>query len=669
MKKRVYFNEYNMKIGNSTYFPIASGLLHCYAETFKDIRAHYQFEPYIFYRDSPEVLLSKYQSPAVAAFSVSMWNENLSLVVARLVKQKYPNCLIVCGGPSIPFEAEHYLKENDFIDVVCRGEGEKVFAQILQRYIVTDQFSDIPGISYRCKKTNTIVKNEDNIEITKNLDEFPSPYTTGKYDHLFLEYPEIEFQAIMETNRGCPFSCSFCFWGQGGLSTKFRYFSPEYVKQVITWCGDKKIKYIFNADSNFGMLNRDQEIAQIIVDVKKKFGYPQKFRTCYGKNTDAKIFKIGNLFHEHGLEKGVTLARQSNNKETLKHINRSNIKLSTFDTLQTLYSERGIPIYSEMILGLPGETKESWIQGLEDLMEVAPKNQTFIHLCQILPNTEMAAPDYRKQHAIKSVRIPLELIHCSTNSESFSIEYEEVTIGTNKMSTDEWKQCFVYAKLVQIFMGLKAGYFLMLFLNKHLGLSYRDFFSWLIDNTHKAFPNSLIAKSLAFFENRAIATTEGAGRGVKCPDFGDIYFDEEEAEFLKICANREMYYIELEKLVKQYLSDKKIAVESELIEEVISFQFLMMPAHDRAYPHESHAFKYNLGEYFQTILTQNTDLVERYNLITITDPMDYQGNKNAFMKERILFGRKSGACIHTFTELASQVNNPSDRINLANIRP
>ena len=175
MKKRVYFNEYNMKIGNSTYFPIASGLLHCYAETFKDIRAHYQFEPYIFYRDSPEVLLSKYQSPAIAAFSVSMWNENLSLVVARLVKRKYPNCLIVCGGPSIPFEAEHYLRENDFIDVVCRGEGEKVFAQILQRYIVTDQFSNIPGISYRCKKTNTVIKNEGNIGITKNLDEFPSP--------------------------------------------------------------------------------------------------------------------------------------------------------------------------------------------------------------------------------------------------------------------------------------------------------------------------------------------------------------------------------------------------------------------------------------------------------------------------------------------------------------
>ena len=81
------------------------------------------------------------------------------------------------------------------------------------------------------------------------------------------------------------------------------------------------VNQFFNADSNFGMHKRDEKIAEKLIETKLKTGYPDKFRTCWGKNTSEQIFKIANLFQTHNLEKGMTIARQSNSKEVLSFNN------------------------------------------------------------------------------------------------------------------------------------------------------------------------------------------------------------------------------------------------------------------------------------------------------------------------------------------------------------
>ena len=101
----------------------------------------------------------------------------------------------------------------------------------------------------------------------------------------------------------------------------------------------KKIKYVFNADSNFGMHKRDIDIAYKLVETKKKYGYPEKFRTCWGKNTSEQIFKVAELLNLHGLEKGITLARQTNSEEALKNVKRDNIKLEAYSDLENRFNE------------------------------------------------------------------------------------------------------------------------------------------------------------------------------------------------------------------------------------------------------------------------------------------------------------------------------------------
>ena len=113
-------------------------------------------------------------------------------------------------------------------------------------------------------------------------------------------------------------------------TTKYRHHYLERVFAEIDWIAEKKIKYVFNADSNFGMHKRDMDIAKKLVETKKKFGYPEKFRTCWGKNTSEQIFQIASLLNLYDMEKGVTLTRQTNSEVALKNVKRDNIKLDAY---------------------------------------------------------------------------------------------------------------------------------------------------------------------------------------------------------------------------------------------------------------------------------------------------------------------------------------------------
>ena len=132
-------------MSNANYLPLASGLF-AYAITVPDIQKNYQFMPFLFIRNHPEKIIRQYKNPDVAAFSVSMWNMNLSLTIAEEVKKRFPGCLIVFGGPNVPFNALAFFKQYPFIDVAVRGEGEQTFADLLIRFLESKDFRNIPGI-------------------------------------------------------------------------------------------------------------------------------------------------------------------------------------------------------------------------------------------------------------------------------------------------------------------------------------------------------------------------------------------------------------------------------------------------------------------------------------------------------------------------------------------
>ena len=97
------------------------------------------------------------------------------------------------------------------------------------------------------------------------------------------------------------------------------------------------------------------------------------------------------------MSKGVTLAMQSVDPHTLKSIKRDNISIEDYQELQRRFTKDGIPTYTEFILGLPGDTYESFSKGVSDVIESGQHNRIQFNNLSILPNAEMATKENMKR--------------------------------------------------------------------------------------------------------------------------------------------------------------------------------------------------------------------------------------------------------------------------------
>jgi len=646
MEKRVYLNEYNILLDNTAYLPYATGLLQAYAQTRPDINEHFSFMPIIYARDNPAKILSFYDDPAVAAFSLSIWNEQLCFSVAKSIKEKFPHCLTVFGGPSAPFDASEYFITYPFIDVVVRGEGEEVFAAVLERFLESRDFQNIPRVSYRHPGTGECVNNISGEFSAEggDLDVFPSPYLQGFFEPFMKT--DFKWQAILETNRGCPFLCTYCFWGQSGLSRKVRYFALERIRKEIEWCARNKIEYVFCADGNFGMFERDLEICGFLAQAKQKYGFPEKFRVNYTKDTDERVVKIGAILHEHRLEKAITMSLQSFNQEALSNVRRKNIGILAFKKLQRDFKDKGLATYTELILGLPGETYESWVQGLQICLENSINNDIFVYLLQIYPNTELANSEYRKKFKISSVRIPLNEGHGAIRSQDIPFEYESVVVGTYSLPVADWKRAAVISWLTQSFIGLKLGYFLILYLVDRLKTSYVDLIDYISNQRIKSNSAIIIKNNVAQLYELASAIVAGKPRTMVIEEFGNIYWEPEEVFYLNISNNKEKFYGELEEVVKEFLDSNGIKYEAEEIEEIIEYQKARTPQY-APLKFKDTVFKYNVAEYFESYFSAlRPGLKRAANTVSLCEAKDYRGDKKSFVRDIILRGRKSNKMLY-----------------------
>lgn len=644
-RKLVYLNEFNVRMGHTTYFPFVSGILHSYAVTKPAIAANYAFAPYVFYMDDlPSVLRQYDRRPDVAAFSVSMWNEQLSLQVASGIKARWPDALVVFGGPQVPHDPGEYMKRFPFIDVAIRAEGEEAFAATLERFLDSADFRDIPNVSFRSPRgSGEVARNSQSLEFDRSLDDYPSPYLEDRYGYMMREYRDIEFQAIIETNRGCPFLCTFCYWGRGGTTRRYRYHELDRVFAEIDWAGRNGIRYMFNADSNFGMHRRDREIAEFLVATKKKYGFPEKFRTCWGKNTDQAILEIAALLHAHDMEKGVTLARQTNTKLALANIKRGNIKLETYENLQHQLNDMRIPVYTEMILGMPGETYETWKAGLEQLLQASLKNQIFVYQCEVYPNTEMGEPEYQARHGIRTRRIELREIHGSIRDAAWVREYQDIVVETGSMPLADWRRMTRLSTVTMLLHSMKLGFFVMSYIADRFGLAYMDFVEYLAEARFPG-PAPVLRRELDQIDAYADTLLDGGGRGVELPEFGPIYWDIEEACFLRISTEYEAFFDELEGCTRAFLAERDIAVPDEELREVMRYQRIRMASCEDG-PGQTYAFGYNMPEYFERRFGRERIPVIREAQSLTTSPRRFHGDRRLFARDVLLWGRKSGTML------------------------
>ena len=200
---KVYLVQVNVTYSDYiAYLPYAAGCIAAYAWNDEEIKESFELSDILYMRLTVEESLKKIENPAVVGFSCYIWNMEYNLLLAKMVKEKYPDCLIVFGGHNVP-DNTSLLEKHSFIDVLMHSEGEEPFAMLLKAIKNSTSFSDIPDISY--KSDDSIITTEK--KRVYDITNYPSPYSAGLFDRMLEEYPSIGFHATLETNRGCPYSC------------------------------------------------------------------------------------------------------------------------------------------------------------------------------------------------------------------------------------------------------------------------------------------------------------------------------------------------------------------------------------------------------------------------------------------------------------------------------
>ncbi len=154
------------------------------------------------------------------------------------------------------------------------------------------------------------------------------------------------------------------------------------------------------ADANFGIFERDVEIAQHVAKLKQQYGYPKLFTTNYAKNTTKHLQKIVDVMADAGVLTQGLLSLQSMDEGTLDTIRRSNIKLEKYEDLASEFHKAGLPLYVDLMLGLPGSTVASFADDLQQTLDRELTAKVF--QTELLVNSPMNEPSYRQEHQIKT---------------------------------------------------------------------------------------------------------------------------------------------------------------------------------------------------------------------------------------------------------------------------
>lgn len=630
MKKNVYFVQIGANHGNSYYLPYGVGTIVANCMKYPEITSIYHFPEIIFTRDKLNYALSRITDPYIAAFSCNVWNTEYNKALAKLVKEKYPECIIAFGGHSIGSD-EKFLKNEDYIDILFFGEGEETFADLLKK-LPEGEIDEVTSIAYR--KNGVIVKTPRGC--VRDLTQYPSPFTSGVFDSIIEHYPNNEFNTVLETNRGCPYSCAYCDWTHG---KRMRLFSLEKIKEEIQWIAEHKVSYIWCGDSNFGLFERDLEIVDMLVDAKKKYGYPQLFRVNNEKNSIDRVFEICKKLNEVGMDKGATISYQSLNPEVLKNIGRKNLTLEHFSELIKKYNKAGIKIYSEFILGLPGETYESFRRGICTLIENGQHNSIYIYICEILPNSPLADPEYMKKHQIQQIVVPYQLVH--NHSEKYEVyEYSYLIGSTKTMDKNDWTMSNMFSYCIQGYHIYPFMRLLSIFLFEEKITDYFAFYSGLID--FLICSDGELGKLWRDIKKRHDDCLKD-GRNYYDSKYGDVLWSFEEAIFMETVDNYENSITEIMPYLKQF------EVPEDLFEDLLKYQAAMLrKPNDR----EHKVFlNYDFPTYFDNAISKNhRPLQKRKTKIKINPDRTFD-NIEDYAREIVWYGRMKEAALYKKDEI------------------
>lgn len=363
-------------------FPLISGYLQGYAtrdaavaEAFEFVYHNQEIERASSYEETLRRIRA-YEA-SILCFSCYVWNMGLIKRLVHDLRSDKNVEKIILGGHQVSHNIHRYVDRTDEKTVVINGQGEIPFRALMRVLAEGGDPTAIKGLSfYRDGELHM----GGEAEMIKDLDEIPSPFLGGLFDS--MSHPI----TVIETNRGCPYKCTFCTWG--GDTTTVTKFSIDRVKEDLQWLAKKSVLFLFIGDANWGMLPRDIEISEYIARMKKEHGCPWMVTYAAAKNKPKGSIACIEKFYEGGVITAQALGIQSMNTNTLSLTDRGNIKNSAFIEMFDQLKARNIDSYCELMWPLPGETLATLKSGFEELIDLGART-TILYPVLLINNAKM----------------------------------------------------------------------------------------------------------------------------------------------------------------------------------------------------------------------------------------------------------------------------------------
>jgi radical SAM superfamily enzyme YgiQ (UPF0313 family) len=635
--------QINNSFSGQNYLPYSAGVLQAYAEANAKREGGVRFLLPIYKRIPAGQAIEHLLDADIAGFSTYVWNHRISLEVARRLKARRPDILIAFGGPQVPDKPEAYLRAHPFIDVAIHNEGEKTFVALLDRFPGRD-WSDLPGVSF-IAPDGRYVRNPNGPRI-RDLSEVPSPFLGGAFDPLMAANPNEAWIGLWETNRGCPFQCTFCDWGSA-IAAKVNQFEIDRLKSEVEWFAARKIEFVFCCDANFGILKRDVEIAEYVAEVKRRSGYPRALSVQNTKNATDRAYLTQKILSDAGLNKGVALSMQSLDATTLANIKRDNISLETYMELQRRFRHDKVETYSDLILGLPGETYESFRNGVDRLIENGQHNRIQFNNLSILPNAEMGDPDYLRKFGMETVESAIINIHGARQALPDDVEeVQQLVVATASMPRADWRRTRAFGWMTAFLHFDKLLQIPLIVAHEMSGLPYRDAIEAFLEAQSARWP--LLGRIATFFAEEAGRVQAGGPEYVYSPEWLGIYWPADEYMFIRLTAEKslERFYDEAGRLLGELVAARAPGVKLAALDDAVRLNRALIKQ-----PFVRDDVTLELGHdvmvfYLAVLEGESAALVAKPTRMTVRRSREVHDDFQIWCREVVWWGNKKGAYLY-----------------------
>ncbi len=318
------------------------------------------------------------ECPQVIAFSIYIWNVEQSLAVIQLLKAIVPEVKIILGGPEISFDSEkHPLFPH--ADFIIQGEGEEALPLLLQ------------NLNNSPKVVSAPILDLSKIELPYEL------YSAEDLKNRFI---------YVETTRGCPYRCSFCL---SSLDNKVRFFPLEKVLHELKKLMDRGARTFKFVDRTFNVRSDwSIEILKFFLPYSDTFLHFEIVPEILDDDFIelAARFEKGRLQFEMGI--------QTFTPAVARRVDRYLDEAKLRKNIQKVLAQTQVHLHTDLIIGLPGETREEIAKGFNTLIHLKP-HEIQVGILKLLPGAPLAklSEEYQMKYSKQS---PYEIIQNSTLS-------------------------------------------------------------------------------------------------------------------------------------------------------------------------------------------------------------------------------------------------------------